>query len=186
MALDAPVRVARASQPERPVPAERAFPQDRTSANPPAAAADSPGVQRAANFLRAALPVVQRLMPLFERPAEPAGRTGATPSQPPAGASSSPRAAAPIEEGLAEMRLHQHSLRLQLAEQNAAIKRVEERLEKVREATDRNTLEQQELLDELRALGKHLRIAALVALVLAAGGFCLALALFLQLYKLQL
>lgn len=185
--VESPVRTARPPQPERPVPAERAVSPERPGAHPPVEPVDLPGVQRAASILRTVLPVVQRLMPLFDRKAGPADKPASgAPTQPQPTKHLAARLSAPIEETLAELRLHQHSFRLQLAEQNASIKRIEERLEKVREATDRNTLEQQELLDELKSLGRYLRITALVALVLATGGFCLALALFLQLYKLQL
>jgi len=42
-----------------------------------------------------------------------------------------------------------------MGEQNSSLKRVEDQLEMVREATDRNTLEQQELLEDLKAVGQQ-------------------------------
>jgi NADH:ubiquinone oxidoreductase subunit K len=53
----------------------------------------------------------------------------------------------------------------------------------VRESADRNTLEQQELLEDLRAFGKNVKIIAILALVLAAAGFFMTLALLLRMYK---
>jgi hypothetical protein len=67
-------------------------------------------------------------------------------------------------------------------EQNNSLKRVEDQLEMVREATDRNTLEQQELLEALKAFGKKVKIVAIIALMLAAVGFLMTVALFVFLH----
>jgi hypothetical protein len=72
---------------------------------------------------------------------------------------------------------------MQVTEQNTTLKRVEDQLEMVREATDRNTLEQQELLEDLKAFGNKVKVVAIVALVLAAVGFFMTLALFLHIQK---
>jgi hypothetical protein len=89
----------------------------------------------------------------------------------------------PIEDGLAELRSQQHGLRLQVTEQNTSLKRVEDQLELVREATDRNTLEQQELLEDMKAFETRMKFLAFLVLVLVAGGFLLTLALFLHVRK---
>ena len=52
----------------------------------------------------------------------------------------------------------------QMGEQNTSLKRVEDHLEMVREATDRNTLEQQELLEDLKAVGNKVNLVAIIAL----------------------
>ena len=72
----------------------------------------------------------------------------------------------PIEDGLAELQTQHIELRSQIVEQNTSIKRVEDQLELVREATDRNTLEQQELLEDLKGVGNKVNVYALVALAL--------------------
>jgi len=74
-------------------------------------------------------------------------------------------------------------LRDQVMEQNNSLKRVEDQLEMVREATDRNTLEQQELLEDLKAYGNKVKIVAIIALVLVAVGFFMTLALFLHIQR---
>jgi vacuolar-type H+-ATPase subunit I/STV1 len=73
---------------------------------------------------------------------------------------------APIEEGISSLQAQQHELRSQIADQNTSLKRVEDQLDMVREATDRNTLEQQELLEDLKSVGNKVNIFAMVALLL--------------------
>ncbi len=77
----------------------------------------------------------------------------------------------PIEDSLAELQTQHLDLRNQVAEQNTSIKRVEDQLELVREATDRNTLEQQELLEDLKGVGNKVNVYALVRTG-PAGHFC--------------
>jgi hypothetical protein len=117
---------------------------------------ESSSAQGAASLVHAVLPIVQRLLPLFDGSfASTIGNLLAPHAQPHL---HEPQASAkldlaPIEDGLAELRSQQHGLRVQVTEQNTSLKRVEDQLEMVREATDRNTLEQQELLEDLKAYG---------------------------------
>ena len=53
----------------------------------------------------------------------------------------------------------------------------------VREATDRNTLEQQELMEDLKAMGKKVNVIALVALGLLAVSVVLNLVLYLHIQR---
>jgi hypothetical protein len=89
----------------------------------------------------------------------------------------------PIEDGLIALETQQHDLRNQLVEQNTTLKRVEDQLEMVREATDRNTLEQQELLEDLKAVGNKAKLIAFAALALLAIAIALNLVLFLHLRR---
>ena len=68
-------------------------------------------------------------------------------------------------------------------EQNSTLKRVEDQLEMVREATDRNTLEQQELIEDLRAVGNKVTTFALFALGLLAASVLLNVILYLHLKR---
>jgi hypothetical protein len=72
----------------------------------------------------------------------------------------------PVERGLAEVRNSHRELRTQVMEQVSSLKRVEDQLDRVREATDRNTLEQQELVEDLRSVGSRVSTFAIVGLVL--------------------
>ena len=70
------------------------------------------------------------------------------------------RRLAPIENQLTEMQLLQHDVRGKVAEHHMTLKRVEDQLEMVKEATDRNTMEQQELMEDLRAMGSKVNLFA--------------------------
>jgi hypothetical protein len=124
------------------------------------------GIQRVINAVRASLPFIQRILPLLD------GNVGtvvsnlmAPPSHRPAPAPP-PVNLAPLEEGITSLQAQQHELRTQIADQNTSLKRVEDQLEMVREATDRNTLEQQELLEDLKGITNKVNIFAMVALLL--------------------
>jgi hypothetical protein len=122
------------------------------------------GMQRAMSALRATLPLVQRILPLLD------GNIGTTvsnilapqhrapaPTPPPVNLT-------PIKESLAALETRHRELSDQLVEQNSSLKRVEDQLGMVREATDRNTLEQQELLEDLKGVGHKVNLFAFFAL----------------------
>lgn len=126
-----------------------------------------------------ALPFVQKIIPLIDGNIANAvsnlltPHTKTPPPQPPVNL-------APIEDGLAELQSQQRDLRNQFVEQNSSLKRVEDQLEMVREATDRNTLEQQELLDDLKKVGKKVTVFALLAFGLLALSIILNVVLYLH------
>ena len=123
------------------------------------------------------------MLPLLE------GGVGATlanllnPPPPPAPPAAPPANLAPIEEGLLELRSQHRELRNLFVEQNSSLKRVEDQLEMVREATDRNTLEQQELLEDLKAVGSKVNLVALVAIGLLAFSVLLNLLLYMHIQR---
>jgi len=141
-------------------------------------------VQRVVSALRAALPFVQKILPLLD------GNFGtavsnilsphhhAPPPPPPPSVN-----LAPIEDGLAELQTQQSELRNQVVEQNASLKRVEDQLEMVREATDRNTLEQQELIEDLKGVGNKVKLFSLIALGLLAVSVVINVVLYLHIIK---
>ena len=81
------------------------------------------------------------------------------------------------------MHTQQSALRDQLAEQNTSLKRVEDQLEMVREATDRNTLEQQELLEDLKTFSNKAVVFAVIASVLLGVSIVFNVILFLHLQR---
>jgi len=127
------------------------------------------GLQRAVAAVRSAIPLVQRLLPLLDGNFATAigtlVATQPTHHHPPA-----PQPVhvnlEPVERGLAEVRTSNRELRTQVLEQGANLKRVEDQLDRVREATDRNTLEQQELVEDLRSVGSRISTFAVIGLVL--------------------
>lgn len=140
------------------------------------------GIQRAIAGIRAALPFVQRILPLLD------GNIGTAvsnifaphphtpPPQPPVNL-------APIEDSLAQLQTQQRELHDQVVEQNTSLKRVEDQLEMVREATDRNTLEQQELMEDLKVVGSKVNVFALVALGLLFVSVLINIVLYLHILK---
>ena len=122
-------------------------------------AQDAAGAQNTLNSLTQALPLVQKLLPLLD-----GGILAAV------GSLLAPRPhvqekvdLAPLESHMTDLQLIHHDLRGKVTEQTTSLRRVEDQLEMVKEATDRNTLEQQELMEDLRSLGSKFNfVAALI------------------------
>jgi hypothetical protein len=139
------------------------------------------GFQRAAQMLRSAMPYVQKILPLLDgnfatvvsNVLVPHQHTPPPPPPPPVDLE-------PIEHSLAELKMQQRDLRVQILDQNSSLKRVEDQLESVREATDRNTLEQQELIEDLKAVGAKVNMFAMVAMVLLLASIVLNVVLYLH------
>jgi hypothetical protein len=136
-------------------------------------------MQRALSAVRLTLPFIQRILPLLD------GNIGTAVSNILAPHSHtvphpSPVDLAPILDGLAEVQAQNLQLRNQIAEQNSSLKGVEEQLETVREATDRNAQEQQEMLENLNAVGKKVTRFGLLATLLLAISVLLNVILFLR------
>lgn len=156
-------------------------------------------LQRAAGVIRHAIPIVQKLLPLMDGnfgtaisnllnqpPPRPAPSTAlvAPPPAPPK------IDLTPLKESVAELQtMHkelvtvQEGIRGQLSEQNTSLKKVEDHLELVREATDRNTLEQQELMEDLKSMGSKVNLVAAIAIGLLAISLLVNLALFMHIQR---
>jgi hypothetical protein len=159
-------------------------PPGRALANSSAAdLADGPsGIARAVSALRSALPYVQKMLPLLDGNIATAVVNMLTPHHHPA-PPPPPVDLAPIEDGLMELQAAHKELRDQVVENNTSLKRVEDQLEMVREATDRNTLEQQELLEDLKVVGSKFNVFALVVLGLLAISVLINIGLYLHILK---
>lgn len=139
-------------------------------------------LQRAFSALRSALPFVHRLLPLLDGNVGTAVSNLLTP-HPAAPPPPPPVNLEPLENGIAELHAQHRDLRNQIVDQNSSLKRVEDQLEMVREATDRNTLEQQELLEDLKTVGNKVNVFALFALALLALSVFLNVILYLHLKR---
>jgi len=148
-------------------------------------APESTGMQRAVRALRSAVPYVQKILPLLDGNFATAlanilgphqhQHAAPPPPQPPVNLE-------PITLSLNELRNQQRDLRVQIVDQNSSLKRVEDQLEMVREATDRNTLEQQELIEDLKAVGNKVNMFALIAVGLLTASILLNIVLYLRLH----
>jgi hypothetical protein len=141
---------------------------------------DSSGIQKAVSAFRMILPIVQRVLPLLEGNLGTAIVSLLAPrahSQP-----APPKIdLVPIERGLAALQSQHAVLRDQLLDQNTSLKRVEDQLEGVREVANRTSLQQQELLEDLKAFRSKIKFVAAVGITLLAIGFVLELLIFLHL-----
>lgn len=150
---------------------------------PASTSEDEPsGAQRAMNLFRTVMPIVQRLLPLLEGNVLTAISNVMTP-RPHAPAPAPKVDLAPLETSLAELQTQHRGLREQVTEQNASLKRVEDQLEMVREATDRNTLEQQELLEDLKAFSGKVKVVTVIGIGVLVIGIVLNLILFLHIQR---
>jgi hypothetical protein len=140
------------------------------------------GAQRAMNAFRTVMPLVQRLLPLLEGNVITAISNVLTPR--PQAPPPPPKVdLAPFQDSLAELQTQHRGLRDQVMEQNASLKRVEDQLEMVREATDRNTLEQQELLEDLKIFSGKVKVIAAIGIGVLVIGVVLNLILFLHIQR---
>jgi hypothetical protein len=143
---------------------------------------ESSGMQKAMNAVRMAMPIVQKLLPLLDGSIGAAVAGFLTPRQ--HQQAPAPKVdLVPLQEGLTELQVQHRNLRDQVIEQNTSIKRVADQLEMVREATDRNTLEQQELLEDLKSFSGKVKIVAIVGMGLLAAGFILEMLMFFHLQR---
>lgn len=208
----APVQPTAAAQrepvaPPAPTTAPQAAPERRLPTQQPST------LQRAAGIIRSAIPVVQKLLPLLDGnfgsavsnlltptppppPAPPAGTALVAPPAAPPKLDFAP-VLTPLKENIAELKTIQSELQLahkdlqasnmqlrdQISEQNISLKRVEDHLELVREATDRNTLEQQELMEDLKSLGSRVNVVAAIAIGLLTVSLLVNLFLFMHIQR---
>lgn len=139
-----------------------------------------PGFKRTMDLVRTVMPVVQKLLPLLD------GNVAAVVSNvlAPRPQASHPVNLAPVEYALEKMQVEHKEMRSQLVEQNSSLKRVADQLEQVKEATDRNTLEQQELMGDLHRMRKKVMAYAWVGLGLLAVAIAANVILFLRIQRL--
>ena len=164
-------------------------PGTRTSVPPPGHALSvspnsegeaSSGMQWFMGVMKQALPFVQKLLPLLDGQIATAAVNVLT-ARP---HTLSPRVnLQPIENRLADLQVQHANVKEQLADQNTVLKRVEDRLEMVREATDRNTLEQQELIEDIKKMSSRTNRLALLFLVLLVISVLVNFSLFLHIKR---
>ena len=161
--------------PLRPAPAGRGG--TRTSLVSPQT--DTPsGFVRAMGAIRTVLPLVQKILPLLEgnvasavanvllsRPMGPAVNL------------------APLENALEKMQVEHGELRSQIEGQNAGLKRVADQLEMVKDSTERNTLEQKELGEDLHQFRGRVYAIAWIGLGLLAVSIAVNVVLILRVQR---
>jgi hypothetical protein len=142
-------------------------------------------VKRIVAVLRMVLPFVERTLPLLEGATGVTASNLAAPQDPAAAPVPQTSDVARIVEHIAEFKAQCCELSDQVVEQNASLKRAENGLGLVREATERNTREQQELIEDLRRVGNKVNFLALVALGLLGITLVINIALYLHIFNLR-
>jgi hypothetical protein len=154
-----------------------------TSSPGAASGEDQTSMQRAMGMLKQAAPFVARLLPLIDGNFAAAIGNLFAPRQQHTPSPAVTVDLAPLHNQLSEMQLQQNELRSAVQEQTTGIKRVEDQLELVREATDRNTLEQQELIEDLKAVGHKVNLVAAGVSILLVLSVVINLILYLYIKK---
>jgi hypothetical protein len=131
------------------------------------------GFQRAVGIIRTVAPVFQKVLPLLD------GNVASVVSNILAPRIETQRVdLEPIENALTKMRKEHVDLRMNLADHTATLKRVAEQVETVKDAAERNAIEQKELGTDLQRLRAKVNAFAWVGLGLLAVSILVNVLLF--------
>lgn len=136
------------------------------------------GFQRAVGIIRTVGPVLQKVLPLLDGNVASAVSNFLVPR-----VETQRVDLEPIENALTKMRKEHVDLRMNLADHTATLKRVAEQVETVKDAAERNALEQKELGTDLQRLRAKVNAFAWVGLGLLAVSILVNVLLF---WRLQL
>lgn len=162
------------------------------TSEPPAAGGN---FQKAIHAFQVAVPFLQKLLPLFDGQIA-AAVSSILPSRAPAAVPAETHESAlvparkavavdltQIEDRIDRLQMAHGELCKQISVQNTSLKHVEDHLDMVREATDRNTLEQQELMEDIKNVTSKVNLVTLVVLAMLLGSLLLNLILYLHLQR---
>lgn len=166
MRAQVPAQGAKTGVPLRPAPA-------------PAKSGKTTGMQKAAGLVRAVAPLVQKVLPLLE------GNVAMAVTNLLASRPASPRVdLEPLENAMTRMRKDHIDLRLSVADQNAAIKRVADQVETVKDAVDRAGAETKALDRDVQQLKSRVNVFAWIGLILLLLSVVMNIVLFEQMRQL--
>ena len=74
-----------------------------------------------------------------------------------------------VNKGFLDLQTSQKEIRTHVQEQSIQLKRIDDQLLRLRESTERNTMEHQELVEDLRSASKLVRTLSTVMIVLMIG-----------------
>jgi hypothetical protein len=149
-------------------PAPKAFPL-----------ASATGTGRKLEMVRSVLGVAQKLLPLLEGNVMGTVSNLLTPS---ASGSISHKELAAIQETLKDLEGSNLALDGKLGEQGRMVQRLVDRLDLLKEAVDRNTLEQQELSSDARTLRKRVALMAWIGMSLLVAAVVLDVVVLLRVF----
>ena len=136
--------------------------------------------ERTVGAVRKVLPVVQKILPLLDGNVASAVANLLIAPRPGA---ASPELA-PLERAIVRVHTDQQAMQKGMGEQKAALKRVEEQLDLVKNAAERQALEQKEFTDDLHRLRRRVGAFAWAGLVLLAISIGLNITLLVRVFHL--
>jgi hypothetical protein len=136
------------------------------------------GFQRSVGAIRMVIPIVQKVLPLLDGNIASAVANLLMPQH-----RVEPVNLAPLENAVVKLHGENVELRNRMVEQNTMLKRVGDQLDLVKEATERNSIGQQELLDDLNSFRKKVRGFAWAAMVLLVISIAVNVVLFLRVQR---
>lgn len=167
------------TMPEQPVPVAAPMPVKKNpAATPNPGAAQAAGTSRRLDVVKTAISIAQKVLPLLE------GNVGQTVSNllslgTPLAATT--RDVARIQDHLTKQDATHLALADKVSEQKDAIVQLADRLDQLKEATNRNTLEQQEMMEDARALRKKFIVAGFIIIGLLVASVSLNIFVLLKL-----
>lgn len=172
--VEGPGASSKAAEPVQPSrPAKTGVPL-RPMATPMKSAKAS-GLQKAVGFVRFVAPVVQKVLPLLEGNVAMVVANLLAPRQ-----QGSRADLEPIESAVTKMRKDHVDLRLSVADQTAALKRIADQVEAVKGSMERNALETRELTRDVQQFRAKVSILAWVGLGLLVLSIGVNIVLFMQ------
>lgn len=133
--------------------------------------------QRSVGAIRTVIPIVQKILPLLDGNIASAVSNLLTPHHQPERVN-----LAPLENAVVRLHGEHMELRNQVVEHNTMLQRVGDQLDLVKEATERHSIGQQELLDDLHSLRRKVHVFAWLGLVLLLISIAVNVILFLRLH----
>lgn len=126
----------------------------------------APSIWRSLMHLRLLLPYVGKILPLLE------GNFSALAAAPAPAALAKPdltefhQSLEHVNRGFLDLQAGNRDIRTHVQEQSVQLKRIDDQLIRLRESTERNTMEHQELVEDLRSASKMVRGLSTVMIVL--------------------
>jgi hypothetical protein len=177
-AAPGPAGASEADQREPVRPAKTGVPL-RPAATPMKSGKTS-GLQRAVGFVRFVAPMVQKVLPLLEGNVAMVVTNLLAPRP-----TSSHVDLQPIESAVAKMRKDHLDLRLSVADQTAALKRIADQVEAVKDSTAQNSLETKEIAGDVQRLKAKMNAFAWAGLVLLVLSIVINIVFFMEIRQLM-
>jgi hypothetical protein len=124
-----------------------------------------PSLWRSLLQLKVLLPYLGKILPMLEGNLS----TALAPVAPRQDLTEVTRSFGDVSKGFLDVQAGQKEIRIHVQEQAVQLKRIDDQLLRLRESTERNTMEHQELVEDLRSASKLVRTLSTVMIVLMIG-----------------